>query len=96
MPPLAKPTLGGKEVWKTCVKASGIVGATVAKVDNGTAHLTYPFAPCDSFYFSATSTALILAGKTPLYSKRVKGDVIRGMKSEQFPHGLDETGEYPQ
>ncbi|KAJ7932180.1 hypothetical protein B0H13DRAFT_810730 [Mycena leptocephala] len=74
MPPLAKPTLGGKEVWKTCVKASGIVGATVAKVDN------------------ATSTALILAGKTPLYSKRVKGDVIRGMKSEQFPHGLDETG----
>ncbi|KAJ7820677.1 hypothetical protein B0H13DRAFT_2451468 [Mycena leptocephala] len=74
MPPLAKPTLGGKGVWKTCVKASGIVGATVAKVDN------------------ATSTTLILGGKTPLYSKRVKGGVIRGMKSKQFPHGWDETG----
>jgi hypothetical protein len=80
-----------------CVTASGIVGATVAKVDNGMARLVYLFAPCDSFYFvflSATSTALILGGKIPLYSKRVKGGVIRGMKSEQFPHGLDETGKY--
>ncbi|KAJ7867305.1 hypothetical protein B0H13DRAFT_2281228 [Mycena leptocephala] len=74
MPPLAKQTLGGREIWKKCVTASGIVGATAAKVEN------------------APSTPLILGGKMALQSKRVKRDIIRGMKSEQFPLGLDETG----
>ncbi|KAJ7908237.1 hypothetical protein B0H13DRAFT_2017310 [Mycena leptocephala] len=74
MPPLAKQTLGGREIWKKCVTASGIVGATAAKVEN------------------APSTPLILGGKIALQSKRVKRDIIQGMKSEQFPLGLDETG----
>ncbi|KAJ7822773.1 hypothetical protein B0H13DRAFT_1737629 [Mycena leptocephala] len=74
MPPLAKQTLGGREIWKKCVTASGIVGATAAKVEN------------------APSTPLILGGKIALQSKRVKRDIIRGMKSEQSPLGLDKTG----
>ncbi|KAJ7869252.1 hypothetical protein B0H13DRAFT_1724442 [Mycena leptocephala] len=74
MPPLAKQTLGGREIWKKCVTASGIVGATAAKVEN------------------APSILLILGGKIALQSKRVKRDIIRGKKSEQFPLGLGETG----
>ncbi|KAJ7899925.1 hypothetical protein B0H13DRAFT_2029204 [Mycena leptocephala] len=79
MLPLAKQTLGGREIWKKCVTASGIAGATAAKVEN-------------EFLCPPPSTLLILGGKIALQSKRVKRDISCGKKSEQFPLGLDETG----
>ncbi|KAJ6580328.1 hypothetical protein B0H10DRAFT_2443268 [Mycena sp. CBHHK59/15] len=82
MPTLTKVSLGVKETYRQCVKANGCIGATVSKVDN------------------AQSTKLILKGKTPsdfappLHSKRVKRDLVREVKSEQFPNGLDATGAF--
>ncbi|KAJ6613945.1 hypothetical protein B0H10DRAFT_2046774 [Mycena sp. CBHHK59/15] len=82
MPTLTKVSLGVKETYRQCVKANGCIRATVSKVDN------------------AQSTKLILKGKTtsdfapPLHSKRVKRDLVREVKSEQFPNGLDATGAF--
>ncbi|KAJ7798515.1 hypothetical protein B0H13DRAFT_1933630 [Mycena leptocephala] len=82
MPVLAKASIGVKESYGEFVKASGTVGATVAKVDN------------------VTSTKVMLKGKTltefapALYSSRIKGDIVRKVKREQFPNGLDATGAF--
>lgn len=35
MPTLTKVSLAVKEIYRQCVESSGLVGATVAKVDNG-------------------------------------------------------------
>jgi len=35
MPPMTKPTLDVKESYRRCVKATGVLGTTVQKVDDG-------------------------------------------------------------
>ncbi|KAJ7805829.1 hypothetical protein B0H14DRAFT_3770242 [Mycena olivaceomarginata] len=80
MPTLNRMSVGLKKVYERCVRRHGVLGATVAKVDN------------------AASTREILDGKPPsafappFYSQRGKANVILGVKREQFPHGMDETG----
>ncbi|KAJ7671075.1 hypothetical protein B0H17DRAFT_1335506 [Mycena rosella] len=80
MPPLSKVSLTTRETYRQCVKTAGSLGATVSKV------------------YNAQSTKLLLKGKTPtafapaLYNKRVKRDLVRAVKAEEYPNGLDVAG----
>ncbi|KAJ6553788.1 hypothetical protein DFH09DRAFT_1495357 [Mycena vulgaris] len=65
-----------------CVKASGYVGATVAKVDN---------APSNKLILKGKTPVAFLAA---LSSERVKRDLVREVKSEHFPAGLTEAGAF--
>ncbi|KAJ7702166.1 hypothetical protein B0H16DRAFT_1832003 [Mycena metata] len=82
MPTLIKASFSTKETYKKLIQAVGVVGATVSKVDN------------------APSTKVILGGKSvtafapSLHSKRTKRDILRQVKTEQFPNGLDATGAF--
>ncbi|KAJ7714640.1 hypothetical protein B0H16DRAFT_1435391 [Mycena metata] len=77
MPILSKVSVGVKETYKGCVKAAGVVGATVAKVDN---------ASSTKVLLSGKTPSAFAPG---LHSKRAKRDIIAAAKREQFPHGLD-------
>ncbi|KAJ7912742.1 hypothetical protein B0H13DRAFT_2659938 [Mycena leptocephala] len=82
MPVLAKASIRVKESYGEFVKASGTVGATVAKVDNGTSTKV--------MLKGKTLTEFAPA----LYSSRIKGDIVHKVKREQFPNGLDATGAF--
>lgn len=100
MPTLNRMSVGLKKVYERCVRRHGVLGATVAKVDNGIFStilliIARLILCLDSL---AASTREILDGKPPsafappFYSQRGKANVILGVKREQFPHGMDETG----
>ncbi|KAJ7458041.1 hypothetical protein B0H11DRAFT_2062428, partial [Mycena galericulata] len=82
MPPLTKASFELKETYRQCIKAVGCVGATVAKVDN------------------APSTSLLLDGRKPgefapaLQSNQVKRKLVREVKMEAYPAGLDAAGAF--
>ncbi|KAJ7701298.1 hypothetical protein B0H16DRAFT_1440958 [Mycena metata] len=82
MPALIKASFSTKATYKKLIQAVGVVGATVSKVDN------------------APSTKVILGGKSvtafapSLHSKRTKRDILRQVKTEQFPNGLDAAGAF--
>ncbi|KAJ7736698.1 hypothetical protein B0H16DRAFT_1326459, partial [Mycena metata] len=77
MPILSKVSVGVKETYKNCVKAAGVVGATVAKVDN---------ASSTKVLLGGKTPSAFAPG---LHGKRAKRDIIAAAKREQFPHGLD-------
>ncbi|CAK5264039.1 unnamed protein product [Mycena citricolor] len=85
MPVFRKLDYETKAVFKGCIKAFGVVGATVPKVDLG------------KLFFSA-STKLKLNGLTPgkfstaLNSNTTKRKIIRETKLEEFPDGVDLKG----
>ncbi|KAJ7763836.1 hypothetical protein B0H16DRAFT_1455086 [Mycena metata] len=79
MPILSKVSVGVKETYKNCVKAAGVVGATVAKVNN---------ASSTKVLLGGKTPSAFAPG---LHSKRAKRDIIAAAKREQFPHGLDAT-----
>ncbi|KAJ7511037.1 hypothetical protein B0H11DRAFT_2402643 [Mycena galericulata] len=82
MPPLTKASFEIKDTYRQCIKAVGCVGATVAKVDN------------------APSTSLLLDGRKPgefapaLQSNQVKRKLVREVKMEAYPAGLDAAGAF--
>ncbi|KAJ7469936.1 hypothetical protein B0H11DRAFT_2042902 [Mycena galericulata] len=82
MPPLTKASFELKDTYRQCIKAVGCVGATVAKVDN------------------APSTSLLLDGRKPgefapaLQSNQVKRKLVREVKMEAYPAGLDAAGAF--
>ncbi|KAJ7203392.1 hypothetical protein C8J57DRAFT_1101243 [Mycena rebaudengoi] len=79
MPVFSKVSEELKHIYVDCVTAVGSVDATVSKVDN------------------ANSTKLLLNGKTyapALHSKRVKRDLVRGVKSTEYPAGLGVDGAF--
>ncbi|KAJ7749102.1 hypothetical protein B0H16DRAFT_1691917 [Mycena metata] len=82
MPTLIKASFSTKATYEKLIQAVGVVGATVSKVDN------------------APSTKVILGGKSvtafapSLHSKRTKHDILRQVKTEQFPNGLDAAGAF--
>lgn len=96
MPTLTKASLATKATYKKCVEDSGVVGATVAKVDHGKIRDVVLNTCLISLL--APSTKLILNGKTPaafspaLSSRRVKGDIVRQAKAKRYPYGMGITG----
>ncbi|KAJ6602957.1 hypothetical protein B0H10DRAFT_2230061 [Mycena sp. CBHHK59/15] len=77
IPTLSNVSFELNDTYRQCIKAHGVLGATVSKIDN------------------AQSTKMLLDGKTPsayappLHNKRVKRDLLRAAKLEEYPHGLD-------
>ncbi|KAJ7733078.1 hypothetical protein DFH07DRAFT_968169 [Mycena maculata] len=82
MPPLTKPSIATKKVYLYCVELNGVVGATVAKVDN---------APLTRLILKGKAPT---AFAPALASKRVKRDIIRHEKAEKFPGGLGILGAF--
>ncbi|KAJ6563092.1 hypothetical protein DFH09DRAFT_1364226 [Mycena vulgaris] len=94
MPTLTKVSLGLKDIYRQCVEAHGILGATVSKIDNGMKLIFL------RSYFSvievdvAQSTKMQLNGKNPsahaapLHNRRVKQDVLRAIKLEKYPDAI--------
>ncbi|KAJ7189141.1 hypothetical protein C8R46DRAFT_1184332 [Mycena filopes] len=80
MPTLTKVSLKTKETYKKLIKAAGVVGATVSKVDNA----------------ASTKVILggkSVTGFAPaLHSTRVKRDMVREVKKEKYPSGLGIAG----
>ncbi|KAJ6471013.1 hypothetical protein C8R45DRAFT_1165738 [Mycena sanguinolenta] len=76
MPTLIKVSFELMDTYRACIDANGVLGATVFKIDN------------------APSTKQLLKGKTPaahaapLQNKRIKQDLLRAKKLEQYPNGL--------
>ncbi|KAJ6479753.1 hypothetical protein C8R45DRAFT_906174, partial [Mycena sanguinolenta] len=76
MPTLIKVSFELMDTYRACIDANGVFGATVSKIDN------------------APSTKQLLKGKTPaahappLQNKRIKQDLLRAKKLEQYPNGL--------
>lgn len=96
MPALTKASFELKASYRECIKAAGCVGATVAKVENGMS-LFCRFSPI-LISVLAPSTQILLDGKTPgefapaLHSNRLKRKLVREVKTEAYPAGLDAAG----
>ncbi|KAF8136057.1 hypothetical protein K438DRAFT_2121651 [Mycena galopus ATCC 62051] len=81
MPALSKVSFALKDTYRECIEDYGILGATVAKVDNGM--------DC-----SSAINEMELDGKTPathappLHNKRVKRDILHTEKIKKYPNGL--------
>ncbi|KAJ7670029.1 hypothetical protein DFH06DRAFT_1321054 [Mycena polygramma] len=76
MPALTKVSFGHKDTYRQCIKANGVLGATVAKVDN---------APSTIQLLQGKTLA---AHAPPLHNKRVKQDLLHTVKLEKYPNGL--------
>ncbi|KAJ7484769.1 hypothetical protein B0H11DRAFT_2279492 [Mycena galericulata] len=82
MPPLTKASIAPKETYAKCVESSGIVGSTVAKVDN---------APSTKLILNGKTPSLF---SPALGSKRVKQEIVRSVKAKKYPNGLGLTGAF--
>ncbi|KAJ6550908.1 hypothetical protein B0H10DRAFT_2447027 [Mycena sp. CBHHK59/15] len=82
MPALTKVSLQVKETYRDCVKASGVVGATVSKVDN---------ANSTKFLLNDKTPATF---DSALQSKRAKRDLVREVKTKAYPAGLGVAGAF--
>lgn len=75
----------------------GLVGSTVAKVDNGIIVVDV-FKSVLAHFFVAPSTSLLLDGKVPgqfapaLQNQRRKRDLVRKEKQKAYPAGMGVTG----
>ncbi|KAJ7467353.1 hypothetical protein B0H11DRAFT_2046863 [Mycena galericulata] len=75
MPTLTKASFGHKDTYRQCIEANGVLGATVAKIDN---------APSIKQLLKGKTPA----HAAPLHNKRVKQDLLRAAKLEKYPNGL--------
>ncbi|KAJ6592738.1 hypothetical protein B0H19DRAFT_1365112 [Mycena capillaripes] len=82
MPSLKKVSLELKESYRKCIKASGCVGATVAKVDN---------APSTQLLLNGRKPAEFAPA---LQSNKVKRKLVREVKMEAYPAGLGPAGAF--
>ncbi|KAJ7208565.1 hypothetical protein GGX14DRAFT_317925, partial [Mycena pura] len=76
MPMLTKVSFGHKDTYRQCIEANGVLGASVAKIDN---------APSTMQLLKGRTPA---AHAAPLYNKRVKQDLLHAAKLEKYPNGL--------
>ncbi|KAJ6525324.1 hypothetical protein B0H19DRAFT_1243793 [Mycena capillaripes] len=80
MPVLTNVSHVVKKSFGQCVKAVGVVGATVSNVDDASSK-------------RVNLSDKTPSGFAPsLHSKRAERTLIAGMKKQKFPNGLDETG----
>lgn len=97
MSPMTKLSLNYEETYRKCVRATGILGTTVQKVDDGKRVFRI------SLYsyimiFSAPTTLLLLKGQSPamyhpaLHTKHLKQGIIRDEKLKASPEGLGVAG----
>ncbi|KAJ6591397.1 hypothetical protein B0H10DRAFT_1960790 [Mycena sp. CBHHK59/15] len=93
IPTLSNVSFELNDTYRQCIKAHGVLGATVSKIDNGLVVSPHRFVVAE--FDVAQSTKMLLDGKTPsayappLHNKRVKRDLLRAAKLEEYPHGLD-------
>ena len=86
------------EIYRKCVKNSGIVGSTVRSVDNGEVQLFYSEDICLRGILAQTTK--ITLGRSPsiyaptLQNNRIKQDIIREEKKKSYPCGTDLPGTY--
>lgn len=97
MPPMTKASYEIKKVYQDCIKAAGVLGATVRKVDDGTwVQIDPRLSHTD--VCKAVSTKILLEGQSPalfnpsLHAKRLKQDLIRSEKLKSSPEGLGLEG----
>ncbi|KAF8195172.1 hypothetical protein K438DRAFT_2017214 [Mycena galopus ATCC 62051] len=76
MPTLTKVSYGLKDTYRRCIDANGVLGATVAKIDN---------APSTKQILGGKTPA---AHAAPFHNKRVKMDLLHAKKLEKYPDGL--------
>jgi hypothetical protein len=100
-PPL-KLSHDAKSHFLKCVHAVGLIGTSVAKVDNGiTFFRLFIWYPYLIILYLAPSTQLLLGGKRPgqfaagLHNTRLKQDILGNEKKKKYPAGLGVTGEAP-
>ncbi|KAJ6598126.1 hypothetical protein DFH09DRAFT_1394058 [Mycena vulgaris] len=96
IPPPLKLSHGSKKKYRECVAAVGLIGCTVAKVDNGISFFDRSIlSPADNL---ASSTQLLLDGQMPgqftpaLQGSRIKRDIIREEKKKIYPARLGIPG----
>ncbi|KAJ6518252.1 hypothetical protein C8R47DRAFT_1031643 [Mycena vitilis] len=82
MPPMTKVSLDAKESYRRCVRAAGILGTTVQKVDD---------APTTLLLLKGQSPAMF---HPSLHTKRLKQGIIRDEKLKASPEGLGVAGIY--
>ena len=97
MPRMSKASFETKAAYRDCVNASGTVGMTVQKVDQG----RFSFQSnslVTEFIQKAASTSFLLGGQRPgqynssLNDSRIKREIIQDVKSKAFPAGLGLPG----
>ncbi|KAJ6609668.1 hypothetical protein B0H10DRAFT_2193742 [Mycena sp. CBHHK59/15] len=99
IPTLSNVSFELNDTYRQCIKAHGVLGATVSKIDNGLVVSPHRFVVAE--FDVAQSTKMLLDEKTPsayappLHNKRVKRDLLRAAKLEEYPHGLDVEGIIP-
>ncbi|KAJ7264262.1 hypothetical protein C8J57DRAFT_1718701 [Mycena rebaudengoi] len=76
MPMLMKPSLEVIETYRRIIAANGVLGATVAKIDN---------APSTKLLLNGKTPS---AHDPALHNKRLKQGLIHAAKLEQYPNGL--------
>ncbi|KAF8133571.1 hypothetical protein K438DRAFT_1947662 [Mycena galopus ATCC 62051] len=76
MPTIIKVSFTHKDTYRQCIDAHGVLGATVAKVDNASSTQMLLNGKKPSEYAPA------------LYNKRIKKDLLHTKKIEQYPNGL--------
>ncbi|KAJ6579376.1 hypothetical protein B0H10DRAFT_1745326, partial [Mycena sp. CBHHK59/15] len=76
MPALTKLSFGLKDTYRGCIKSYGVLGATVAKIDNAQSTKMLLDGKTPSAY------------APPLHNKRVKRDILHAEKLEEYPNGL--------
>ncbi|KAJ7191167.1 hypothetical protein B0H12DRAFT_1172358, partial [Mycena haematopus] len=81
MPVLKKASFGVRKSYRQCIKGSGCVAATVAKVDN---------APSTKLLLGMKPAEFSPA----LQSQKVKQRLVREVKMEQYPAGLGPAGAF--
>ncbi|KAJ6576249.1 hypothetical protein B0H10DRAFT_2236540 [Mycena sp. CBHHK59/15] len=76
MPMLNKISFAFKDTYWQCIRANGVLGATVAKIDN---------AQSTKWLLGGKTPA---AHAPPLHNKRAKRDILHAEKLEKYPNGL--------
>ncbi|KAJ6532200.1 hypothetical protein B0H10DRAFT_2247703 [Mycena sp. CBHHK59/15] len=75
-PALSKVTFGHKDTYRRCIQANGVLGATVAKIDN---------AQSTKMLLAGKTPA---AHAAPLHNKRAKRSILHAEKLQKYPNGL--------
>ncbi|KAJ6563519.1 hypothetical protein B0H10DRAFT_2239403 [Mycena sp. CBHHK59/15] len=77
IPTLSNVSFELNDTYRQCIKAHGVLGATVSKIDNAQSTKMLLDGKTPSAY------------APPLHNKHVKRDLLRAAKLEEYPHGLD-------
>ncbi|KAJ6538737.1 hypothetical protein B0H10DRAFT_2448672 [Mycena sp. CBHHK59/15] len=75
-PALSKVMFGHKDTYRRCIQANGVLGATVAKIDN---------AQSTKMLLAGKTPA---AHAAPLHNKRAKRSILHAEKLQKYPNGL--------